>query len=452
MKQSRIVRWHDLRRWQPPTADTTVVSEFPAVPLGEFLERIPDLIPDAGQRLNELNVIGKISFGGKLHLRSVAAKQDYKGNLFRALPGDLIFSKIRVGQGSLCVVPASLDHVAVSAEYPVYRADAEQIDLHFLALLLRTKQFKEQLGDLSSGNTTKKRVTPTDFEDLEVPLPLPADQQRLAAAHRQARTEAAALDAEATRIEQAALLAFEAALGLTPPPDLPRRRAFIARWADFDKWSAEGVTQIEVGRAHQAPPPHYEMVPLEEVADVAYGLQVSPASRPDQHPKPYLRVANVQRGNLNLREIKYIDVPDIDMPKYKLQSGDGLFVEGNGSKTEIGRAALWHNEIPNCVHQNHIIRARLDLEKMDPEFVLEWFNTDAGRYHFFANSKTTSGLVTLNSQDIKTAPVPVPESLTKQRELVAELRAARQGANIIRQQAAALRTDADAAFATAIFG
>ena len=451
MKYSRIVRWQDLRRWLPPTAEA-VASEYPAVPLGDFLERVIDQIPNASQHLPELNVIGKISFGGKLHLRSAVAKHDYKGNLFRALPGDLIFSKIRIAQGSLCVVPDELDHVAVSAEYPIYRVDPEQVSIRYLVMLLGSPPFKALLNDMAAGNTTKRRVTPANFEGLEVPLPDLDEQKSLVAAHRKARKAAAALEAEAATREHAAVTAFEAALGLTPPPDLPRRRAFISRWQDFDKWSAEGVTQVEVMRAHDAPALHYELIPLEEVADVSYGLQVSPASAPDKYPRPYLRVANVQRDRLDLSVIKYIDVPDNELSKYLLEPGDLLFVEGNGSKLELGRAALWRGEIPNCVHQNHIIRARLDQARMDPEFALEWFNTEAGRFHFLSNAKTTSGLMTLNSQDIKTAPVPVPESKELQKELVAQLRAARAGAIELRQAATKMRVAADAAFAGAIFG
>jgi type I restriction enzyme S subunit len=55
-------------------------------------------------------------------------------------------------------------------------------------------------------------------------------------------------------------------------------------------------------------------VQLGDIAAVSYGLQKCPANRPRKHPRPYLRVANVQRGYLDLREIKTIDVPDPDMP------------------------------------------------------------------------------------------------------------------------------------------
>lgn len=450
MKQSRIVAWRDLRRWLPPTAEA-VTSEYPTVPLGDFLERIINPIPNAAQHLTELNVIGKISFGGKLHLRSAVAKQDYRGNLFRALPGDLIFSKIRIAQGSLCVVPDELDHVAVSAEYPIYRADPEQVSLRYLVLLLGSPPFRALLNDLAAGNTTKRRITPANFEELEVPLPDLPEQKRLVAAHRQARKAAAARDAEATAREQAAVVAFEAALGLTPPPDLPRRRAFISRWQDFDRWSAERVTQVEAARNHVAELPTFELVPLEEVADVSYGLQVSPASRPNQHPRPYLRVANVKRGMLDLREIKYIDVPDAEMYKYALQPGDILLTEGS-SADQVGRGALWQGEIEHCVHQNHVLRVRVrpDVELL-PEFVLAYINTPTGQAYFRSKAKQTTNLASINSQEVKEMPMPLPNTIAEQTQIMVLLTHEQNAIAELRREAAGLREAADAAFARAVF-
>src|SRR5207247_2495959 len=99
----------------------------------------------------------------------------------------------------------------------------------------------------------------------------------------------------------------------------------------------------------------------------------------------------------------------------------------------------------------HIIKARPDKKKADAEFLMEWFNTDAGRMHFFRNAKTTSGLLTLNSTDIKTAPVPLPESLDEQRKTVRKLREARSRVATKRNEAERLRSQAWADFLGAIF-
>ena len=47
----------------------------------------------------------------------------------------------------------------------------------------------------------------------------------------------------------------------------------------------------------------------------------------------YLRVANVRRGGLDLKEIKYINVSDREMKRLRVEPGDILLVEGNGTKS-----------------------------------------------------------------------------------------------------------------------
>jgi len=66
---------------------------------------------------------------------------------------------------------------------------------------------------------------------------------------------------------------------------------------------------------------------------------------------------------------RMIDVPDRDMPTYRLEDGDILLCEGNSAEL-VGRGAIWRNEISECIHQNHVLRARMDVSKVVPEFVL----------------------------------------------------------------------------------
>ena len=319
-----------------------------------------------------------------------------------------------------------------------------------MSLLLRAPQFQRLLGLTSSGNTTKKRIRPSDFEQTEVPLPDLSDQDRMLNVYGAALARAQRLDAEAAALEQRAICEFEAALGLAPPPDLPKRRFQIGSFNRMERWSHEAALQDEL-LGDKQPESSFEIVALEDIAKVSYGIQKCPANRPGLHARPYLRVANVRRGHLDLSEIKQINIPDDEMIGLRLELGDILFVEGNGTKAELGRSALWGGEIPDCVHQNHIIKARPDKQRVDPEFLMEWFNTDAGRMHFFRNAKTTSGLGTLNSTDIRTAPVPLPNTVEAQRRIVKNLREGRARASAKRTKAAKLRSAVWNDFLTAIF-
>ena len=142
-----------------------------------------------------------------------------------------------------------------------------------------------------------------------------------------------------------------------------------------------------------------------------------------------------------LDEIKTINVPDGDMRALRLEVGDILFVEGNGSRAELGRVALWNGAIADCVHQNHLIKARPEPGRLLPEFAMAWFNSEAGRDHFFKSGKTTSGLGTINSTVIRTAPIPLP-SIDAQREMVSGLTSTGTQAQQKRAEAATLRQSA----------
>lgn len=397
--------------------------------------------------LDELNVIAKVTFGGVLHVRTPEEKKGYKGPLFYAQPGDLVISKIRVAQGSLCVVPEQLDHLAVSAEYPVYTVDPAKVSAEFIRMVIRTAAFRHRVGRLRSGNTTKARIRPAEFESLTIPLPLLDQQKNLLDAYHAAVRKAEQLEADAARIAQASQRAFEEALGMAPPPPLPDRPVFIARFKDVERWSHEGVLRDVTHTA--ATSAKWPMVSLSSVGKVSYGLQKSPANRPGKHSRPYLRVANVQRGVLDLAEMKYMDVPDEDMPKLRLMDGDVLLCEGN-SPDLVGRGAIWRDEIPDCIHQNHVLRVRVDLSKLLPDFLLAVINSSHGQAYFRSKAKRTTNLASINSTEVAALPVPLPPA-DRQEALVKTLADNEKASKAVALEASELRRAAWAAFEAALF-
>ncbi len=120
---------------------------------------------------------------------------------------------------------------------------------------------------------------------------------------------------------------------------------------------------------------------------------------------PYMRVANVQAGYLNLNEIKEIEVKESDVEKYKLEVGDVLLTEG-GDYDKLGRGAIWNGEVDNCIHQNHVFRVRLDTEL----YTSQWFNgylkTDFAKRYFLKCAKKTTNLASINITQLKGLPMP----------------------------------------------
>ena len=82
-----------------------------------------------------------------------------------------------------------------------------------------------------------------------------------------------------------------------------------------------------------------------------------------------------------------IEVPDAEMENLRLQKGDLLVCEGNSADL-VGRPAIWNDEIPDCIHQNHILKVRLNEQTALPKFVLEYMQTLPARSYFRAIVRT----------------------------------------------------------------
>ena len=133
---------------------------------------------------------------------------------------------------------------------------------------------------------------------------------------------------------------------------------------------------------------------------------------------PYLRVANVQRGRLDLRKVSKIRVPAAVAKKLALVDGDVLMNEG-GDRDKLGRGWVWQGQIPNCIHQNHVFRVRIRDGKLDPRF-LSWHGNTFGQAWFQREGKQTTNLASISMNRLRQLPVPVPP-LDDQRAIVEEV-------------------------------
>ena len=157
---------------------------------------------------------------------------------------------------------------------------------------------------------------------------------------------------------------------------------------------------------------------LEAVADVTGGITKDKKkdSLPGMREVPYLRVANVQRGFLDLSEMKDIKASPEDIAELALRKGDVLFTEG-GDRDKLGRGWVWSEELSECIHQNHIFRARLLSSGIQPTLVSHHGNT-FGRQWFTKAGKQTTNLASINLGILKQFPVPIPPP-AEQEQIVA---------------------------------
>lgn len=264
----------------------------------------------------------------------------------------------------------------------------------FVTLFFQSEIYRDRIRQLASGvNINNIR---TDYI-ISTPIPLPPlpEQYRIVA-----RIESlfAKLD-EAKEKLQAVVDGFE------------NRKAAILHKAFTGELTAKWREEHGVGLES------WETSNLSDRFEIVGGIQKKPSRAPKDNPVPYLTVANVFRDRIDLSELRYFEVFDGELDKLRLLDKDILVVEGNGSGNEIGRCAMWHCELPICIHQNHIIRLRATDSETIPEYVLYFLNSSTGKSVMKERAKTTAGLFNLSTGKIRTIPIPFA-TVSEQKEIV----------------------------------
>ncbi len=129
---------------------------------------------------------------------------------------------------------------------------------------------------------------------------------------------------------------------------------------------------------------------------------------------PYLRVANVQNGYLDLSEIKEITIRKSELARYQLAEGDVVLTEG-GDFDKLGRGFVWDGQVAPCVHQNHIFAVRPNRDMVQPEFLAYLVQSPYGRSYFLSVAHKTTNLACINKTKLGRFPVLVPTPDEQQR-------------------------------------
>jgi restriction endonuclease S subunit len=148
-----------------------------------------------------------------------------------------------------------------------------------------------------------------------------------------------------------------------------------------------------------------EMVSVGDCYSITSGLTLGPYRQTLTRTAPYLRVANVQRGFVDLREITVTGIQQVERDRYSLRAGDLLVVEGHADPDQIGRCARLNDDTRGFLYQNHLFRLR--SPDIAPEFGLAWLNSGTARTYWRANCATSSGLYTITGSLLAEMPMPL---------------------------------------------
>jgi len=153
-------------------------------------------------------------------------------------------------------------------------------------------------------------------------------------------------------------------------------------------------------------PVHWGMTRLKFVAQVQTGVTLGKDYGGKESTEfPYLRVANVQDGFIDLTVVKTIVIPQREASSAMLRRGDVLMNEG-GDADKLGRGAIWDGSIDPCLHQNHVFALRPTL--VSSEWLSVWIGADFAKAYFETRAKRSTNLASISSTNLLELPIAVP--------------------------------------------
>ncbi len=380
--------------------------------------------------------------GGGLLRPEVRPYREVKKGYTAFQSGDVIMAKITpcMENGKITVVPELPGTVCFgSTEFHVLRAE-NGIEPKWLANFLLQHEVRRNAQRTMTGGVGQMRVPANFLEDARIPVAPAAEQQRITDTIDEILSDLSAGVAALERVKKklanyrSAVLkaAVQGTLthdwrlqhaGSEPASALLTKILAIRRqrWEEdqLQKFEAAGKKPTKNWKArYREPlqpdttnlPPAPEgwcWVSLDQIAEIAGGVTKGQKFLPSDKTRivPYLRVANVQRGFLDLTKIKEIRATESDITALQLKPGDVLFNEG-GDRDKLGRGWIWEGQITECIHQNHVFRARLLSHEVQPKIV-SWSGNSYGQRWFMRTGKQSVNLASINLTVLRSFPVPL---------------------------------------------
>ncbi len=285
--------------------------------------------------------------------------------------GDIVFARTGATTGKSFLIRECPDN-SVFASYLIRLRLKDSFDARFVSHFFQTPDYWAQITKSARG-VAQPGVNATTLKSLDIPrFPL-SEQKRIAEI----------LDrAEALRAKRRAALALL---------DELTQSIFLDMFGDPVS-NPKGWNNTKT---------------LAEVASVGSGITKGRRTKDPVRTVPYMAVVNVQDKMLDLSVIKTIDATDKEIDRYRLKRNDLLLTEG-GDADKLGRGTLWGDELPECIHQNHIFRVRPETSEVTPLFLNWLVGGPRGKSYFLSQAKQTTGIATINMTQLKAFPMLLP--------------------------------------------
>ena len=163
-----------------------------------------------------------------------------------------------------------------------------------------------------------------------------------------------------------------------------------------------------------------------DFASVRKRLQYGTSTRCTYHVTPYpvLRIPNIEPGWINVDDLKFGSLRAEEAQRFRLEEGDLIFIRTNGVIERLGACAVYSSQPERALFASYLIRAQLELDRVNPHFAAYFFESDLGTSIIAGRATPAAdGKYNLNTGIIDSLPIPLPSTLGEQQEIVIALKA-----------------------------
>lgn len=339
--------------------------------------------------------------------------------------GDVLVSLTRPNLNAVAIVTEKFDKQIASTGFEVIKP--YMVDSRFIFGLTRSKHFIDAISGAVQG-ALYPAAKSSNVQGYAFPLPPLAEQKviadKLDELLAQVESTKARLDAIPAILKsfRQSVLAAAVTGKLTEEWRGDNESSLISQLLEkvdqrrLDKRSEKfAFKPFRPDEVTLEIPKEWEWVRLARIAEIVSGVAKGSKSKDELIELPYLRVANVQRGYLNLDEIKQISVSANNAENLYLKKGDILFNEG-GDIDKLGRGWIWEEQVKNCIHQNHVFRARSYSPSIQSKYISHYGNSE-GKEYFLREGTQSVNLANINKTTLSLLPIPLPP-VEEQTEIV----------------------------------
>ena len=163
----------------------------------------------------------------------------------------------------------------------------------------------------------------------------------------------------------------------------------------------EKTKQTEIGEI----PLKWEIVEIEDLFHLKQGKSLSAKNQTGLYLKSFLRTSNIFWGHLDLTKLDAMDILDKERETLLLKKDDLLVCEGG----DIGRTAIWNDELSECYYQNHIHRLRVKSnQKVCPLFYMYWMDVAVRQLNVYGTFGNRTTIPNLPGKRLLKFKLPLP--------------------------------------------